>query len=422
MTDQHTWQTIAALTLPSLSIIYAITVQVLSAASYDCSWCHLVTPISIRVAILGVTFGIVLPNGGGLDHAYTIAAVVVIGLWSVVLIYRIRNIYVNGPKPKAILSSNIGCLENRVIMITGANAGIGRETARQLVGAGATVIMACRNEDRAKGAMEDIIRSFEVKGDAVVGEESVLKSRSQQVRERLLFLPLDVSDVASVRKAVQSFLNMKLPLHVLINNAGIVMGERKTNSSGWELTMAANHFGHFLLTNLLLPVLQQQEDARVIILTSTLYQLSKEGIDLTDLNCSNKKYTMFSQYSQSKLANILMGLELTRRETERVGDECMNAVMVHMVHPGIVRTDVVKNMMWYMRYLNTLFGFILQYLQKTPEAGAYTSVFCATDEGLQGKSGEYYANSEATPLMQCAHDTEAAKGLWEISRKLVNIE
>lgn len=334
---------------------------------------------------------------------------------------RIRIFYVNGPVPKVSVSTT--GLENRVVMVTGANAGIGRETARQLVGAGATVIMACRNEDRAKGAMEDIIRSFEVKSGAVDGRETpALKSRSQEVRERLIFLPLDVSDVSSVRNGVQLFLDMKLPLHVLINNAGIMMGERVTTSNGWELTMAANHLGHFLLTNLLLPVLQQQEDARVVILTSSTYELSKEGIDLNDLNCANKKYTCFSQYSQSKLANILMGVELTRRETERVGDESTGAVMVHLVHPGIVRTDVVKNMMWYFRYPNIMFGFILQTLQKTPEAGAYTSVFCATDETLRRKGGEYYINSEATALMQCGRDTEAAKGLWELSSRLVELK
>ena len=161
-----TWQTIAALALPSLSVLYAIAVQVFNAVNLDCSWYHLAKPISIRVAILVVTLGIVLPKGG-LDHAFTIAAVVVIGFWSVILTRRIKIIYVIGPIPKVTV--RCAGLTNRVVMVTGANAGIGRETVRQLVGAGATVIMACRNERRARVAMDDIIRSFGVKGDAVDG-------------------------------------------------------------------------------------------------------------------------------------------------------------------------------------------------------------------------------------------------------------
>lgn len=318
--------------------------------------------------------------------------------------YRIRIIYVNGPKPKVS-----GSLTNRVVMVTGANAGIGRETARQLVSAGATVIMACRNENRAMEAMEEIFRS------------TISKNSGEDVRKRLIFLHLDVSDMTSVRKAVQTFKDMKLPLHVLINNAGVIMGTRKTNLKGWEMTMAANHLGHFLLTNLLLPVLQQEEDARVIILTSSFYTISKKGINLSDLNCENTKYNMFYRYSQSKLANILMGMELMRREKKRVQDD-QNDVKVHMVHPGLVRTDVVKDMPWYLQYPNKMFGFILQTLQKNPEAGAYTSVFCATDKSLQGKSGEYYVNSKTTGLIRCAKDLEAAKGLWEISSKLVELD
>ena len=202
------------------------------------------------------------------------------------------------------------------------------------------------------------------------------------------------------------------------------MGTRKENNAKHELTMACNHLGHFLLTNLLLNKLQHSREGRVVIVTSSTYVLAKEGIDLDDLNCNNKKYTMFSQYAQSKLANILMGKELAQREMERVkrGEGRKGPVAVHLVHPGLVRTDVVRNMPWFLKYPNMFFSLVLVTLQKAPEAGAYTNVFCAIDDCLRGRSGEYFSNSEVFETNEFAKDMESAKKLWDLSCELVGLE
>jgi NAD(P)-dependent dehydrogenase (short-subunit alcohol dehydrogenase family) len=158
--------------------------------------------------------------------------------------------------------------------------------------------------------------------------------------------------------------------------------------------------------------------ARIVVLTSSTYALaaSQGGIDLDDLQCHNKRYTMFGQYAQSKLANILFVRELARREEER-------RVRAFAVHPGLVRTDVVRNMPWYLRYPNAVFGFAVAAFQKTPAAGAWTTVYCATsDDVLNDPSGSYYANSRRMAVEDFANDGEAALKLWQLSEELVGLK
>jgi len=349
-----------------------------------------------------------------------LAPAIISPIISAILIFRTRRIYITGPKP-----SLDNTAAKKVVLITGSNTGIGKETARQLLAAGATVIMACRSESRAKQAMEDILTTATLKHascGAGAGEEETTVLLSP--RERLLFCKCDVSDYDSVRQAVKDFDKMNLPLDILINNAGIMMGSRKENDKGHELTMACNHLGHFLLTHLLLPKLQQADDGRIIVVTSSTYTLADKGIDLEDLNCEKRKYTMFSQYAQSKLANIMMGKELTRREMRRVvqSDKKGKPVSVHMVHPGLVRTDVVRNMPWYLKYPNMIFSVVLVTLQKASDAGAYTNVFCATSKSLEGKSGDYFSNSQVFETNEFANDEEKAEALWDLSCEMVGLE
>ena len=335
------------------------------------------------------------------------------------LLYRTRKIYITGPKP-SLEKTALG----KVAMVTGANTGIGKETARQLLQAGATVIMACRSESRAREAMEDILRILPNHSYSGKDNNDGDNDTTQLLppRERLLFLKCDVSDYDSVRKSVQDLNSMNLPLDILINNAGIMMGTRKQNKSGHELTMACNHLGHFLLTNLLLPKLQQSDDGRVLVVTSSTYVLANAGIDLEDLNCEERKYTMFSQYAQSKLANIMMAKELVRREARRCeGTTAITPVAVHIVHPGLVRTDVVRNMPWYLKYPNMIFSSVLVTLQKAPEAGAYTNVFCAISKSLEGQSGgNYFSNSQIWPVNTFANDEKKAEALWDLSVALTS--
>lgn len=203
----------------------------------------------------------------------------------------------------------------------------------------------------------------------------------------------------------------------------------------------SKHFGHFLLTNMLLPKLRQtavEENypSKVITLSSSLYtrafrfsskhQSVEPGLDLDDLQCLHKRYTLFDQYSQSKLANILFSRELGRRENLRA--EKMNLqqtqstidseegnvfcpIRSYAVHPGLVRTNVVRDMPWFLYYPNIVFAIFMAVLQKTPRSGAYTSVFCAVvDDNREGQSSEvcYHVNSEAAELSAAARSDEVS--------------
>ena len=197
------------------------------------------------------------------------------------------------------------------------------------------------------------------------------------------------------------------------------------------------HFGHFLLTNLLLPklretALKEQYPSKVITLSSSLYTLARRprsnqnatkelelGIDLNDLQCKKKRYTLFEQYAQSKLANILFARELGRREklraeklheqheqTKDKNSSVFCPIKSYSLHPGLVRTDVVRDMPWYLYYPNIVFAFFVAVLQKTPRAGAYTSVFCAVSDEDLNEEVCYYVNSEISKLSEAAKSDE----------------
>ena len=418
---------------PALAFLYIVSIQCFLAGWHECSWTYLAKPITVRFTLLIVAIAIVatLPTTTTNNEKDDFIKVILPYLFpaifmtvlSITAIYRSKKIFIQGPVPQH------KDMTGKVVLITGSNAGIGKETARQLLKMGATVIMACRSEKRAKSAIDDILISFNDEKDGQHDNSRLLNSSSKSAKDRLIFLKCDVSDFKSVRNAVSKFKELKLPLHILVNNAGIMMGQRRTVSGddkGLELTMACNHLGHFLLTNLLLPTMRLQEDSRVIIVTSSTYALATEGIDLKDLNCDKKRYTMFTQYAQSKLANILMGKELLRREEDfstknNERNNFSSPVSVFMVHPGLVRTDVVRNMPWYLKYPNVLFSVILTTLQKTPEAGAYTSVFCASSNEVKQWNGEYFSNSKVMPTNQHASDATASKDLWKLSENLVGL-
>ena len=208
------------------------------------------------------------------------------------------------------------------------SAGIGLETSRQLYQRGATVILGCRSKTRASEAMRTIDPD-RVNGSGNGGGND----------GRLRSLHLDLTSFASVREAARTFLSTGAPLHVLINNAGVMRRLREvTPEDGIEITMAANHLGHFLLTHLLLPKLRESaaergRPSRVITVSSSLHlnarrrrrvgvggdggESTEPGIDLSDLQCENRGYSLFEQYAQSKLANLMFAIELGRRERRR---------------------------------------------------------------------------------------------------------
>ncbi len=287
-------------------------------------------------------------------------------------------------------------LQEKNVLITGANSGIGKETTIQLASMGATVYLLCRSTTRAQEAVDDIMQQHSFKIQPA----------------QLKVVVMDLGDFASIRKAVDNLKGLKI--HILINNAGLMMGTKTITKDGIELMMQANHLGHFLLTRLLLERNQLATKARILNLTSSTYKLAEKGFDFSDMMCeTTRKYTLFGQYAQTKLANILFSKELALRYPNHP---------VFAVHPGLVRTNVTSHMPWILQMLNSMFAWFIASMQKKPEHGAYSSVLCAAGPLDQlPPSGSYIVNCKPQTLTKEADSPHDAKRLWTISDKLVGL-
>jgi len=307
---------------------------------------------------------------------------------SVVLILRSYKKYVSGIKFQGI------DLSGKVFIITGSNTGIGLETAYELVNLGATVILACRSLQKAEQAKNEIV------------------SRTQCSPKCVITMELDLCSFDSIRSFVRKFTEQKLRLHCLINNAGLMCQERTVTKEGLETVFTANHLGPFLLTNLLLPALEKTK-GRVVMLSSSLHFLAAR-VDLEDVMCERPgAYSLFGAYGQSKLAGLLYTMELQRRLWAQGSKVTVNAV-----HPGLVRTDIPRNMSPLMRTLNAMFSPIFMVLQKSPNQGAFCTVHAAINPEWEGVGGKYISNCAIAPCSAACMDTEAAKKLWVLSESL----
>ncbi len=304
---------------------------------------------------------------------------------SVVLCRQLYVTCVLGPKPR--IGKGVD-LTGRTYVVTGGNTGIGFETCRGLLRRGATVIVMCRSLERGQKALDQM---------------------GGGGRANLVLC--DLCSLKSVREAADS---VKGPVHVLILNAGVMMGEKKETEDGIETTMAANHLGHFLLTNLLLEKMSNQ-DPRVVILSSSTHFMAKR-MHHDDLNCNARPYSLFGAYSQSKLANLLFAKELSRRLPE---------LKVYCVHPGLVQTEVARNMHPVIVKLYRVFGFVMSTVMKSPVVGSWTTIHCAVSENKSvtdcGK-GTYWADCVMCGNSRPANDERAAKDLWEESEKVVGLK
>lgn len=278
---------------------------------------------------------------------------------------------------------------HKVCLITGPTAGIGRATAEALATQGMEVVLLARNPDKLARAEHEI--------------------RQACGHERVWSIQADLSRLDDVRAAAQTFLETGKPLDVLLNNAGIVNNERRVTVDGFEETWAVNHLAYFLLTNLLLPRLQESAPSRVINVASDAY-MGARSIHWEDVGFERGGYKTFGAYAQSKLANILF----TRALAERLRG---TGVTANALHPGGVRTGLGQQNeipLW-MRPLIKMITAVLA----TPEKGAQTSVWLATAQ-LE-TSGGYFAKSKPRKLKAWARDQEAAERLWALSAEQVGL-
>lgn len=204
-------------------------------------------------------------------------------------------------------------IDGKVVIVTGANTGIGKETAIDLAKRGGKIYIACRNNDKGEAALKEI------------------KEKSEN--ENVFFLQLDLASMESIRLFSKKFHELENQLHILVNNAGLVAGTRTMTKDGFEATIGTNHMGPFLLTNLLLDLLKQSAPSRIVVVASIFHWYAR--ISKGDLNCE-KSYWRWLAYGQSKLANILFSRELSKR-LEGTG------VTVNSLHPGFVHTELTRN-------------------------------------------------------------------------------
>jgi retinol dehydrogenase-12 len=272
----------------------------------------------------------------------------------------------------------MGAESGRTFLVTGGNTGIGLATAMELARRGGRVYLACRSESKGSHAVASIV--------AATGNADVM------------FLPLDLADLGSVRACADAFLATGQPLHVLINNAGVA-GRRGLTSDGFELAFGVNHLGHFALTMALLDRLTASAPARVVTVSSDSHYQAK-GIDFTALRRRTTGLTGMGAYAVSKLCNVLFSQELARR----IGG---NGVTTYALHPGVVASDIWRRVPRPVRPLLTA-------RMLTTEQGAATSLYCATSADLAAHSGRFYDDCREREPSKVA-TPELGKILWDRS-------
>ncbi|KAL7576273.1 hypothetical protein ACA910_018098 [Epithemia clementina (nom. ined.)] len=444
------WTTI--LLPPTLALVYAVSSAVFLSYFGECPWRthfpHVVVRLSVWIVFVAVVVPTLRTAADELQQqrqdkvfgwltALAVHATTSLAL-SAYLIRQTRIHVVEGGRAPKIVSSNH--LQGKVVLITGANTGIGKETAMQLAEQGAKIILACRSASKAQVAKNEILNHL------VAKKKKDPDNNNSNDNNAIEILPLDLSSLASVRKAALMVQENKWKVDILILNAGVMMGKQVITEDGYELMMQANHLGHYYLTRLLLdngainttvstPSSSSSSSTppntvgKVLVITSSTYRFTK-CLDLEDLFCTTGKrnYTLFGQYEMSKLANIMFVQELHRRYNKDGDDSSSSSssqkLFTAAIHPGLVRTDVVRNMPWYLYYPNTMFAWALQTLQKTPAQGAWCTTFLATatDPTTSSLSGKYWVNQTTQELWPCAQDRDAALALWNKSARYVGMD
>jgi NAD(P)-dependent dehydrogenase (short-subunit alcohol dehydrogenase family) len=275
------------------------------------------------------------------------------------------------------------------VVVTGANAGVGFETAAGLVDLGARVVLTARDEAKGGNAVDRI----RARGGPGTVEAA----------------PLDLASFASIRRFAREVAPGLGRLDVLVNNAGLVQLDHTVTEDGFETTFGVNHLGHFLLTTLLLDQLRSSVPARVVVVASTAHRSARNGLDFDDLQ-AERGYSPIGAYNRSKLANIYFTRELARRLAG-------SGVTANSLHPGFVASRLGRD------GDGGLLGDIAMTLGRpfaiSPARGARTSIYLASDPAVADITGKYFARCREARPARVATDDDAARRLWSVSEELV---
>jgi NAD(P)-dependent dehydrogenase (short-subunit alcohol dehydrogenase family) len=278
-------------------------------------------------------------------------------------------------------------MNGKVILVTGATAGIGEKTAEALAQMGAIVVIHGRDEKKTRQVTQQIRE----------------KTGNQQVD----YMVADFTSLADVRALAEEFRRRYSRLDVLVNNAGGYFHYRQETKDGHEMTFGVNHLAPFLLTNLLQDVILASAPARIINVSSGAHLGGRMNFE--DLQ-SQRGYNGWQAYAQSKLANVLFTYELARRLEGR-------RIAVNALHPGFVATNFGKNNGGWMSTVIKL----SQFFALTPEKGAETSIYLASSPEVEGVTGKYFVNRKAVTSSRASYDGESARQLWNVSLEQVGL-
>lgn len=271
-------------------------------------------------------------------------------------------------------------------IVTGANSGMGKATVAELSNRGYDVIMLCRDLKRGTDAYESLIK----------------ENKNRNIELMLC----DLGNYNSIRDFVKAFSEKYSNLDILVNNAGFISLDRQLTDEGIERQFGINHLGHFLLTNLLIPYMNN--GSRIVVVASGAHKVGKIHFD--DINLT-KSYNVVKAYSQSKLANVLFTGELSKRLSDK-------GITVNCCHPGAVATNMGVSR-------DTGFGKTITGLLKpfflTPAQGADTAIFLATDPSVKDISSEYFYNRKIAKSSKRSKNMNSANHLYELSNKMTGL-